>query len=113
MDWFIRYRRNLVRHHLLTLRPSHAGESAHKSRLLSLVTRSQLIKIMQRMLDEKQFLSPYGIRSLSKEYEEAPFTFTTCTELFVPVYSGVTDFLVVELICGDDCSKWIRCHVEV
>jgi hypothetical protein len=41
--------------------------------LLSLVNQSQLTRILQRMLDPAQFLSEFGIRSLSKEYEERPY----------------------------------------
>ena len=32
-------------------------------------------KILSRMLDEAEFLSPYGIRALSKVYEKEPFSF--------------------------------------
>jgi hypothetical protein len=44
-------------------------------RLLSFVTREQLVRILQRMLDESQFLGKYGLRSMSREHEAAPFTF--------------------------------------
>ncbi|MGH7130530.1 MAG: MGH1-like glycoside hydrolase domain-containing protein [Phycisphaerales bacterium] len=44
-------------------------------RLLSIVTEDKLRRILSRMLDEKQFLSPFGIRSLSREHEEKPFVY--------------------------------------
>ena len=42
--------------------------------LLSLVDPERLRRILQRMFDPDEFLSPYGIRSLSKAYQD-PVTF--------------------------------------
>ena len=44
-------------------------------RLLAILTRERLVRVLQRMLDDEEFLSPYGVRSLSKQYREHPFTF--------------------------------------
>ena len=41
--------------------------------LLSLVSRKRLSRMLRYILDEKEFLSPYGIRSLSKFHAEHPF----------------------------------------
>jgi hypothetical protein len=43
-------------------------------RLLSMVGPDQLIRILQRMLDEEEFLSPYGLRTLSRAHRDQPFT---------------------------------------
>jgi len=40
--------------------------------LLSLVPRPRLERLLSAMLDEREFLSPYGVRSLSKVHEEHP-----------------------------------------
>jgi hypothetical protein len=43
--------------------------------LLSIVSEDKLRRILSRMLDENQFLGPYGIRSLSREHARSPFVF--------------------------------------
>ena len=45
-------------------------------RLLSIVNRERLVKVLGPMLDEEEFLSPYGIRSVSKFHRDRPYTFT-------------------------------------
>jgi hypothetical protein len=44
------------------------------TRMLSLVRKYRMKCILNRMLDEAEFLSPYGIRGLSKFHEENPYT---------------------------------------
>jgi len=46
----------------------------HQLRLLSMVGADQLIRILRRMLSEEEFLSPYGLRSLSRQHSAEPFT---------------------------------------
>jgi hypothetical protein len=42
--------------------------------------------LLRRMLDETEFLSPYGVRSLSKAHRERPFTFEAFGGLFRVAY---------------------------
>jgi hypothetical protein len=51
------------------------AEGEHARRLLSIVNRDRLIKALKPMLDEKEFLSEYGIRSVSKFHKENPYHF--------------------------------------
>ncbi len=44
-------------------------------RLLSVLDEPSLRRVLTRMLDEERFLSPYGVRSLSKWHEKNPFVF--------------------------------------
>ena len=53
--------------------PGHLGVSGRG--ILSLVNEQRLRRILSRMLDEKEFLSDYGIRALSKFHEKNPYVF--------------------------------------
>ena len=44
--------------------------------LLSLVPKERLIYLLERLLDEEEFLSPAGIRALSKYHKENPYSVT-------------------------------------
>lgn len=47
----------------------------HSRRLLAIVNRERLIKTLKPMLDENEFLSDYGIRSLSRYHQDNPYNF--------------------------------------
>jgi hypothetical protein len=44
-------------------------------RLMSVCNKKKIERILAYMLDENEFLSPYGVRSLSRHHLEHPFTF--------------------------------------
>jgi hypothetical protein len=61
---------------LKTMHPTGPGHYGVAERgILAMVTPERLRRILSKMLDESEFLSPYGIRSLSKFHEEHPFVF--------------------------------------
>ena len=70
MEWFIKYRSHLLENLSLQTDYKHTGRY-----LLSLVNKHQLERILQRMLDENEFLSEYGLRALSRKHREEPFVF--------------------------------------
>ena len=45
------------------------------NRLLAITTREHLERILRYMFDEEEFLSPFGIRSVSKYHEKNPYTY--------------------------------------
>jgi hypothetical protein len=53
--------------------PGHLGVAERG--ILALVNPERLRRILSKMLDENEFLSPYGIRSLSKFHQEHPYVF--------------------------------------
>ncbi|MEU8658227.1 MGH1-like glycoside hydrolase domain-containing protein [Actinoplanes philippinensis] len=52
------------------------GADRRRQRLLSMVGQDQLLRILARLLDPEEFLSPYGLRTLSRAHLEKPFTVT-------------------------------------
>jgi hypothetical protein len=68
--WFVENRRQLTD---ACCHPVHKnGECVYE---LTVVDRTQLKRILDRVLDPAEFLSDYGIRSLSKHHGEHPFVF--------------------------------------
>ena len=55
--------------------------------LYTLVPEDRLRRICQRLFDEEEFLSPYGIRSLSKVYRDQPYSFTEGSDSQILAYS--------------------------
>ncbi len=61
--------------------PTVEGFRGHAGRvLLSPLTQRKLERVLSVLLDENEFLSPYGIRSLSRRHLESPFVFHTGAE---------------------------------
>ena len=61
---------------LKTIHPTGPGHFGVAERgIMALVNPERLRRILTKMLDENEFLSPYGIRSLSKFHEQHPYVF--------------------------------------
>lgn len=50
-------------------------KNEHGYYLISIMRAYRLEQVLKRLLDEEEFLSPFGIRSLSKYHEENPYVF--------------------------------------
>ncbi len=69
LEWFVDNRPDLTQD--IACMKTH-GQS--ERRLLSVANEEQLRDILRYMLDEKEFLSPYGIRALSRFHKGHPYT---------------------------------------
>ena len=67
--WFLDNRPEYAKH--LAVSIDEKGQL--QRRLLSLLDRNRLYRILTRLLDEREFLSPYGIRALSRVHEGQPY----------------------------------------
>ena len=68
LDWFVENRKDLTTNVACMQSP---GEG--ERRLLSIVNAEQLRRVLHVMLDENEFLSPYGIRALSRIHKDNPY----------------------------------------
>jgi len=73
MDWFLNFRPELTQYMTYMEREPEGECEGH--RLLAIPTKDRLMRMLRYLLDEEEFLSPYGIRSLSKYHEEHPFEY--------------------------------------
>ena len=69
MHWFTNNRP-----HLSGNMASIEVEGVGRRHLAAILTPDRLISVLRYMLDENEFLSPYGIRSLSRLYEAHPYS---------------------------------------
>jgi len=75
LKWFRNYRRKHKKY--LVIEKLEEGKDV----LLSLVPKKRMTKLLKALLDEKEFLSPYGIRALSKIHED-PYRIMIEGEMF-------------------------------
>ena len=82
MDWILKNKpelANLVSHWEV--------EGKGGKHLMSILRKTRLKRVLARMVDEKEFLSDYGIRSMSKIYEDEPYQFTVDGQHFTVKYT--------------------------
>jgi hypothetical protein len=110
VEWFLRNRPDLVGSACYT--EHRDGVACH---VLSIVDRHQLRRILERVFDPDEFLSPHGLRSLSKYHEQNPFHFAGRELRYEPAEAQTklkggnsnwrgpvwfpTSFLLIESLC--------------
>jgi hypothetical protein len=84
LEWFLNYRPDLAR---LVSRWNESGDN-HRH-LLSLLRGHRMKALLNRLLDETEFLSDFGIRAISRHHHEHPYRFTVNgSTLEVPYQAG-------------------------
>jgi len=78
MEWFLAHRQDLSRH-ISYLEHEHDG-GTHAHRLLAIPSQARLEHVLRYVLDEREFLSPHGVRALSRVHAERPFVLDVCSE---------------------------------
>ncbi len=68
LEWFMKYRPELAALVAHWMEPGHGNR-----RLLSLLRPDRMRHVLRRMLDESEFLSPFGVRSLSRAHRDQPY----------------------------------------
>jgi hypothetical protein len=76
MDWFLKYRSDLARH--ISYLQTRRNGVAHGHRLLAIPSRERLERVLRYLLDEQEFLAPFGIRALSRVYHDRPYVIRLC-----------------------------------
>jgi hypothetical protein len=82
LQWFLENRRDLARHIAYLEKapragaPATNGSQSESFRLLAIPSRERLVRTLRYVLDESEFLSPFGVRSLSRVYAAQPYVFS-------------------------------------
>jgi Glycosyl hydrolase family 63 C-terminal domain len=87
LDWFLQNRPDLA--NLISRWGDRGKDQRH---LLSLLRGHRMKRLLKRMLDEKEFLSPYGVRALSRHHLDHPYVLHANGSQFSVKYkSGESD----------------------
>ncbi len=73
MEWFLEHRPDL--NEMISYCCLLEKGKGRCHRLLAIPTQAQLVRVLRYMLDENEFLSPYGVRSLSRVHRHQPYVF--------------------------------------
>jgi len=79
MDWFLTNKQHIVQNVCYPV--ERDGQRVH---VLAIVDEAQMRRLVDRILDPDEFLSPYGLRSLSRCHERHPFRLGTAEVRYEP-----------------------------
>ena len=71
MEWFLKTRPDLAKH--VECMTQRLGAGDRLLRLLAVPSKARLQRVLRHVLDESEFLSEYGIRSLSQVHAREPY----------------------------------------
>lgn len=73
MEWFLANRKDLPWHSTCACAHGGVGSGQSGKRLLAIPTRERLERVVAYLMNETEFLSAHGVRSLSRHHEQEPF----------------------------------------
>jgi hypothetical protein len=82
-NWFLEYRKDLTQDCL-----THVSLPSKKGHVIALMNLDQAKRVMAKTFDENEFMSDFGLRSLSKYHEKNPFVYE---EMQVKYESGESE----------------------
>jgi glycogen debranching enzyme len=74
MRWFLDHRPDLKRYICCMEPGGRDADNTHSHHLLAVVPKERLIRILNYLLNENEFLSPHGVRSLSRFHLDHPYS---------------------------------------
>jgi len=83
LEWFVKNRQDIVQRCCYLIK--HDGVEVY---VLAIVDRDQTEQLLATVLDPNEFLSDYGIRSLSKFHEQHPYVFGSSEVRYEPAESN-------------------------
>lgn len=83
LTWFVKNRREMAEHVI-----HRVERDGHVTYLLTIVNQQQIARMVERLHDETEFLSRYGVRSLSKFHEQHPFVLDERSVPYEPAESA-------------------------
>ncbi|HVT44973.1 MAG TPA: glucosidase [Thermoanaerobaculia bacterium] len=84
LRWFLENRRDIVERCVTTVEDEHGV-----THVLAVVDHQQLERLLARVVDPNEFLSPHGLRSLSKHHRLEPFRFDSAEVAYEPAEARV------------------------
>jgi hypothetical protein len=84
LNWFLQHRKDIVQRSVTTV--TSGDDFTH---VLAVLDQHQLQHLLMRVVDPNEFLSPYGMRSLSKYHETHPFAFGNAAVGYEPAEAQI------------------------